>query len=113
MTEQNCPHCGHEWIGHESRYGQQSACELCGCMWPRPKAEVSPPMPPPEYPYDGVISADILYEAFWLATKTLGEDESVHAMDYPYFDQEMDMVDTSGNGMPRAFWEHMARALVQ
>lgn len=66
-----------------------------------------------EYLYEGTISGDILYEAFWTAAKTLGGDDTVHGMDHPYMDPEMDMIDTSGCGMPHQFWEHMARALAE
>lgn len=55
--------------------------------------------------------ADKLYAAFWKATKTIEQDPDVHPMDLFYADQKMDMVDTSGGGIPAAFWEHMARAL--
>lgn len=64
-----------------------------------------------EYPYDGVISAEAVYEAFWEAAATLGDDDSVSSMGHPYMDQEMNMIDTSGSGMPQQFWAHMARAL--
>jgi hypothetical protein len=104
-----CPHCGHGWSRHGAR------CADCGCLWTDP-ATAAPPVierpDAPEYPYEGVISADILYEAFWAAAKTIGDDDSVHGMDHPYMDQEMDMIDTSGAGMPHQFWEHMARALI-
>ena len=107
MAENDCPHCGHAWDQHRRQ------CRDCGCYWEDPRPKPEPPKPPqPEYPYDGVISAEILHAAFWAATKTLGEDDSVHPLDHPYFDQQMEMIDTSGSGMPTEFWEHMARALV-
>lgn len=65
-----------------------------------------------EYAYEGVISSDLLYEAFWAAAKALLDDDGVYSMDKPYFDQQMDMIDCSGCGMPAKFWEHMAKALI-
>lgn len=52
--------------------------------------------------------AQRLEEAFWAAADLLGDDDSVHGMEQPYFDQEMSMVDTSGTGLPDKFWQHMA-----
>ena len=109
----NCPHCGHDWDGHghdyDDRYRNQ--CVECGCRWPPPKPPAPPKPPPVGYLYEGIIDAEVLYEAFWAAAKTLFDDDSVHDMDKPYMDQEMDMIDCSGCGMPFQFWEHMARAL--
>jgi hypothetical protein len=107
--EMSCPHCGHDW----DRHGKQ--CADCGCLWPDPRIP-EPPAPRgqpyyPGYPYEGVIDAEALYDAFWTAAKTLTDDDSVHDMDKPYLDQEMDMIDCTGSGMPYAFWDHMARAL--
>lgn len=48
-------------------------------------------------------------DAFWSAAKRLDNDKlNVFT---PYFDREMDMVDTSGCGMPQQFWEYMAEEL--
>lgn len=105
---ESCPHCSDPWDSHTPR------CD-CGCMWPDPREIPEPPIPEipdsPGYLYEGTIDAGILYEAFWTAAKTLGEDGSVHPMDQPYLDQKMDMIDCSGCGMPWQFWEHMAKAL--
>lgn len=117
----DCPHCGHSWDKHRqwcwfgtSADTTTTSHNYCGCRWPDPRPIQGPVKPrPPEYPYGGVISADILYKSFWTAVKTLGDDGSVHPMDHPYMDQEMDMVDTSGCGMPPQFWEHMAKALAE
>lgn len=54
-----------------------------------------------------------LRQAFWTATQTIAEDNSIHPMDLPYFDEAMAMVDTAGNGMPDEFWHHMAEAFEQ
>lgn len=55
--------------------------------------------------------AERLYDAFWAAADRLRDDPTVHGMDQPYFDQEMDMVDASGMGIPSQFWEHLAATL--
>ena len=61
-----------------------------------------------EYPYDVVISAVAVEGAFWAAADATFDDESIHDLDKPYFDREMDTVD---GHMPPQFWEHMARIL--
>ena len=106
MTD--CPHCGHDWVRHHKQ------CEACGCYWPNPERlePAAGPIPIVEYPYEGVISADQLYEAFWDAAEALGDDATVHGMEQPYFDKSMDMVDASGCGIPSQFWQHMLRALM-
>lgn len=67
-------------------------------MWQRPK----PPAPPPP----PRTLADTFYEAFWKAADILRAED---AYDIPYLDQEMDMIDTSGDGMPERFWTYMAQ----
>jgi len=52
---------------------------------------------------------DVLYEAFWKAGDAIDDDDTV-GYDHPYMDRAMDMIDTSGSGMPRQFWTHMADA---
>lgn len=55
--------------------------------------------------------AEALYEAFWKAGDAIATDDSVHGIDRPYMDREMDIIDTSPWGMPSQFWTHMATAL--
>lgn len=61
----------------------------------------------------GLTNAAILEAAFWEAANRLHDDESVHDMNKPYFDESMEMVDASGCGMPSQFWEHMAVAIAE
>lgn len=61
-----------------------------------------------EHPYEGVISADGVEDAFWAAAEATRNDDTIYALDMPYFDREMDTVD---GHMPPQFWEHMALAL--
>lgn len=56
-------------------------------------------------------TASILDAAFWEAGRRLNDDESVHDLQKPYFDEEMSMVDASGAGFPAEFFGHMAAAL--
>lgn len=58
-------------------------------------------------------NAAILAQAFWEAGRRLRDDESVHDMEKPYFDEDMSMVDASGAGFPSAFFGHMADALTE
>jgi hypothetical protein len=58
-----------------------------------------------------VITPEQCRKAFWSAAEELLGDETVHDMEKPYFDAEMDMVDTSGGGMPSRFFELFAEAL--
>lgn len=111
--DDTCPHCGHLWDNHDGLLTGSNRCDVCDCMWtePKPPAPPSPRIPEVEYFYEGSISADDLYEAFWSAAEATRNDETIHGMDQPYFDQKMDMVDCSGCGMPPKFWAHMARAL--
>ena len=115
--DDTCPHCSHLWDNHDGLFTGSSACDVCGCMWTEPKppepAEPSSPLSQEGYPYEGIIDAEAVYDAFWAAAKALDTDETVHGMDHPYLDPEMDMIDTSGCGMPPQFWGHMARALAQ
>lgn len=108
-----CPHCSHLWDNHDGLLTGSPACDVCGCMWQLPKPpELEPPALSQEcYPYEGILDADAVYDAFWAAAAALNDDDTVHGMDHPHFDQQMDMIDTSGCGMPRQFWAHMARAL--
>ena len=52
--------------------------------------------------------AQRLERAFWDAGEATREDDTVHFA--PYVDEEMDMVDASGYGMPEEYWQHMATA---
>lgn len=99
MTD--CPHCTHPWTDHVHRVVERLRC-WCDCMW----RENPEPPPPPRFSHE----AQHLYNAFWEAGRRLGEDDAVHPMDHPYLDEEMDMIDTSGGGMPTKFWEHFADA---
>ena len=55
----------------------------------------------------------LLYQAFWEAGRRTNNDETIHGMDSVYFDEEMDMIDTSGGGMPNQFWGHFADAWIE
>lgn len=52
--------------------------------------------------------AERLRDCFWEAAERTKNDDSIHGMSQPYFNQEMQMIDTSGCGMPEEFWEHFA-----
>jgi len=53
-------------------------------------------------------TSEELCAAFWSAADALMNDETVHDIEKPYFDERMGMIDTSGGGMPKEFWQHMA-----
>lgn len=46
-----------------------------------------------------------LCDAFWAAAEATFNDETIHGLDMPYFDREMDTVD---GHIPPQLWEHMA-----
>lgn len=110
MDSDTCPHCGHLWDNHDGLLSGRSECDVCGCRWTEPKPPTPPPVPEREFPFDGVISASSVSAAFWRAANTTFNDDTIHDLDKPYFDEEMDTVD---GHMPSQFWEHMARALAE
>lgn len=98
----NCPHCHHYWSQHRPLPDDTARCGECGCRWAEPKPE-----PPPPSERDLFVAQ--VEKAFWEAAERLGETYT--GFDMPYFDPFMDMIDTSGGGMPPEFWHHLADTL--
>lgn len=97
-----CPHCEHGWSYHRPLRDGTSRCTTCGCRW-------SKPFEPPPPPTERQLLVAKVENAFWEAADRLCE--TYEGFDTPYFDRYMDMIDTSGGGMPGVFWEHLTDTL--